>query len=159
KRLVNDPNQPLLNRALNVTFPPGSTFKIVTSSTAFGTGHVHTQTSTIPAPQFYHLPGSTAVLTNDNNAPCGNGNPQIIYAFTVSCNTAFGKLGDTVGGDALFGYANRYGFNNSKLTIPLPVSQSSYPHLTDPAHVALSAIGQFDDEVTPLQEAMIAATI
>jgi peptidoglycan glycosyltransferase len=159
KRLVNDPRQPLLNRALNDTFPPGSTFKIVTSSTAFGTGKVANQNSTIPAPTIYQLPGSTAKLPNDNFAPCGNGNPQIIYAFTVSCNTAFAKLGDTVGGSNLYDYATRYGFNNPNLTIPLPVSPSNYPKLTDPAQVALSAIGQFNDTVTPMQEAMIAATV
>ncbi len=159
KQLVTDPAQPLLNRALNVTFPPGSSFKIVTSSTAFSTGKVGNQNSTIPAPQFYHLPGSTTVLTNDGDAPCGDGNPQIIYAFTLSCNTAFGKLGDTVGGSALHTYANLFGFNDPNLTIPLPVSPSNYPLLTDPAQVALSAIGQFNDAVTPLQEAMMAATI
>ena len=159
KQLVTDPAQPLLNRALNVTFPPGSSFKIVTSSTAFSTGKVHNQNSTIPAPQFYHLPGSSSVLTNDGDAPCGNGKPQIIYAFTLSCNTAFGKLGDTVGGSALHTYANLFGFNDPDLTIPLPVSPSNYPALTDPAQIALSAIGQFDDAVTPLQEAMMAATI
>jgi penicillin-binding protein A len=34
-----------------------------------------------------------------------------------------------------------------------------FPVVTDPAHTAQSAIGQFDDTITPLQEAMIAATI
>ncbi len=154
-----DPAQPLVNRAINVTFPPGSTFKIVTGSAAFSTGKVADQNATIPAPQFYHLPGSTSVLTNDNQSPCGNGNPPIIFAFTVSCNTAFGKLGVTVGPSALHSFANAYGFNNPNLTIPLPVSPSNYPLLSDPAQTALSAIGQFDDTVTPLQEAMLAATV
>ena len=38
QKYLNSPQQPLLNRAINETFPPGSTFKIVTSSTAFSTG-------------------------------------------------------------------------------------------------------------------------
>lgn len=159
KKLVQNPAQPLLNRAINDTFPPGSTFKIVTSSTAFSSGKVRNPNSTIPAPQFYHLPGSTKVLINDNSEACGNGNPQIIFAFTISCNTAFGKLGDTVGGSALHDYATLFGFNNSGLTIPMAVSPSGYPLLTDRAQIALSAIGQFDDTVTPLQEAMMAATV
>jgi peptidoglycan glycosyltransferase len=163
----HDPSQPLLNRALNATFPPGSTFKIITSSAGFGTGRVTSQTSTIPAPQFYRLPGSTHVLTNDGDAPCGNGHPQIIYAFTLSCNTAFGKLGATLGGPTLVKYAQLFGFNNfgqganaTPLTIPLPVAPSVIPSgLKDPAETANSAIGQFDDAITPFQEAMMAATV
>jgi peptidoglycan glycosyltransferase len=159
KRLRTDPNQPLLNRAINATFPPGSTFKLITSSTAFATGKAANEQSTIPAPQRYILPGSTTPLYNDKGAPCGNGHPTILFALTVSCNTAFAKLGDTVGGSALYRMANAYGFNNSHLTIPFPVTASAYPQLTDPAQIALSAIGQFNDTETPLQEAMIAATI
>jgi penicillin-binding protein A len=159
KRLVGDRAQPLLNRALNDTFPPGSTFKLITSSTAFSTRKVANQTSTIPAPTAYLLPGSHTSLFNDAGAPCGNGHPTMVFALTVSCNTAFAKLGDTVGGTALHSMANAYGFNNPNLTIPLPVTASAYPLLTDPAQVALSAIGQFNDTETPLQEAMVAATI
>ena len=155
----HDLSQPLLNRAINDTFPPGSTFKIVTGSTAFMTGKVANENATIPAPQFYRLPGSHSTLTNDDNSTCGDGTPQIILAFTLSCNTAFGKLGDTVGGANLHKYANLYGFNNPDLAIPLPVSPSMYPLLTDPAQTALSAIGQFSDTVTPLQEAMLAAAV
>jgi penicillin-binding protein A len=162
-----DKSQPLLNRALNATFPPGSTFKIITSSAGFGTGRVGNQTSTIPAPQFYRLPGSTHVLTNDGDAPCGDGHPQIIFAFTVSCNTAFGKLGATLGGPTLVKYAQMFGFNNfgrglnaAPLTVPLSVTPSFIPPgLKDPAFTANSAIGQFDDAITPMQEAMMAATV
>jgi len=159
QRIRSDPAQPLLNRAINDTFPPGSTFKLVTSSAAFATHKVGNQNSTIPAPQFYQLPGSHSTLTNDAGAPCGNGHPPILFALTVSCNTAFAKLGVTVGGSALHSMADAYGFNNQKLTIPLPVTASAYPPLTDPAQIALSSIGQFNDAVTPLQEAMVAAAI
>jgi peptidoglycan glycosyltransferase len=166
-RYRHDPSHPLLNRAINEIYPPGSSFKIVTSSTAFSTGKVANPDSTIPAPRFYRLPGSTHTLTNDNASPCGTGNPTIIFALTVSCNTAFGKLGVTVGPSALFHQAGLFGFNNSNLTIPLPVSASravvggppNYAVITDPAQTALSAIGQFNDLVTPLQEAMMAAAV
>ncbi len=52
-----------------------------------------------------------------------------------------------------------YGFNNARLTIPLPVSASTYPRGGRPRPPRISAIGQFNDQVTPLQEAMIAAAI
>jgi len=159
KRLRAEKSQPLLNRAINATYPPGSTFKIVTSSTAFSTQKVANTSSTIPAPTNFQLPGSSKVLINDNNEACADGNPPIIEAFYLSCNTAFGKLGIAVGGPALHRYAGRFGMNNPDLRIPLPVSPSVFPLETDPDFVALSAIGQFNDQVTPLQEAMFAAAI
>jgi peptidoglycan glycosyltransferase len=83
----------------------------------------------------------------------------MVFALTVSCNTGFAKLGVKVGGSALHSMANSYGFNNPNLTIPLPVTGSAYPALTDPAQIALSSIGQFNDSETPLQEAMVSAAI
>jgi len=159
KRIRTDPAQPLLNRAINATYPPGSTFKIVTSSAAFSTGAVRDAATAVPAPTSFQLPGSTSVLVNDSNEVCANGNPPILTAFLLSCNTAFAKLGVKVGGPALTDFATRYGMNKPNLAIPLPVSPSVIPVQRDAAHAALTAIGQFDDAVTPLQEAMLAAAV
>lgn len=150
--------QPLLNRAINQTYPPGSTFKVVTSSALFTSGGYNPQT-VINAPTQLRLPGTSTTLINFDGLPCGSGKVQIIYAFTISCNTAFGGLGMKIGGAALHDQANRFGMNDPNLTIPLPVSQSNAPLLTDPAQTAMTAIGQFDDTVTPLQEAMFSAAI
>ena len=159
QRLRSEPSQPLLNRAINATYPPGSTFKIVTSSTAFSTHKVANSNSTVPAPTSFPLPGSTTVLINNDGESCGDGNPPIIQAFYLSCNTAFAKLGIKVGGSALHTYATEFGMNNPDLKIPLPVSASVVPAQTDPDYTALTAIGQFNDNVTPLQEAMMAAAV
>jgi penicillin-binding protein A len=159
KRLLSDPSQPLVNRAIQTTFPPGSSFKVVTSSAAFSTGKVSTPQTTVFAPQFLKLPGTTHQLTNDDDETCGDGHPQLIFAFTLSCNTAYGNLGMRVGGAALHTYANKFGMNDPDLAIPLQVTPSRIPLLTNPDYTAYSAIGQFDDQVTPLQEAMFAATI
>jgi penicillin-binding protein A len=159
KKYLSDPAQPLLNRAINDTFPPGSSFKLIVGSAAFKTGKVANQNSTIPGPGTYQLPGSHTSLYNDTGVPCGNGNPTMVFALTVSCNTGFAKLGVRVGGSALHSMANAYGFNNPNLAIPLPVTSSAYPALTDPAQIALSSIGQFNDSETPLQEAMVSAAI
>jgi len=158
QKYLDDPKQPLLNRAINETFPPGSTFKIVTSSTAFSTGKFTAQTP-YNAPTNLKLPGTTNQLINFDNEPCGaGGQVPLIYAFTVSCNTVFGGLGMHLGGQALRHQANKFGMNRS-LRIPLTVSPSNYPPVSAPAFTAYSAIGQYNDTVTPLQEAMFAAAI
>jgi peptidoglycan glycosyltransferase len=153
-----NPAEPLLNRALQQTFPPGSTFKIVTSSAAFSTGKVAGVNTPIPAPNTLPI-GNGHVLINDDNETCGDGNPPIIQAFWLSCNTAFGKLGIRLTGSVLRKYADAYGFNNPDLTIPLPVAASVVPTETDPAFEAFTAIGQLNDQVTPFQEAMLSAAI
>ena len=162
-----EPSQPLLNRAINQTFPPGSTFKVVTSSTAFTSGK-YTPDTRVYAPTNLKLPGTTKELINFDNLPCddgsnptGNGTVPLIFGFTVSCNTVFGNLGMTLGDTAIRQQAVKFGMNDPNLRIPLPVSPSVYPPIPghDPALTAYSAIGQYNDQVTPLQEAMFSAAI
>ncbi len=155
--LLANPAQPLLNRAINATFPPGSSFKVVTGSAAFSTGKVAGPNATVNAPQPLTLPNGHQ-LNNDGGEICGDGHPPVIQAFWLSCNTAFGQIGIKLGGATLRNYATKFGWN-SPLTIPLQVSPSVVPLVTDPSLTAYTAIGQLSDEVTPLQEAMDAAAI
>jgi penicillin-binding protein A len=158
-KLQKDPTQPLLNRATEATFPPGSTFKIVTSSAAFAQGTDNPQTQ-VSAPTSLQLPQSTARLMNDNGEACGTSNKAtIITAFTLSCNTAFANIGMQLGSATLKSMAEKYGMNDPNLKVPSPVAQSNFPLEPDQATTALSAIGQKDDTVTPLQEAMFSAAI
>jgi penicillin-binding protein A len=159
-RLRASSGQPLLNRAINETYPPGSTFKIVTSSTAFNTGH-YTQNSSVYSPTVLHLPQTSNTLINDDGEVCGDGSGQVpmIDAFAQSCNTTFAHLGEVLGNAALKKQAGKFGMNSGKLTIPMPVSQSNYPVEHGGAYTAYSAIGQKDDTVTPLQEAMFSAAV
>jgi peptidoglycan glycosyltransferase len=157
--LQKDPNQPLLNRATGATYPPGSTFKIITSSALFNQGKANPST-VVPAPTSLTLPQSSTKLINDNGEVCGNGSTATIdLAFTKSCNTAFANIGMQLGTQTLKAEADKYGFNNPDLTIPAPVAQSNFPLENAQSFTAMSAIGQKDDTVTPLQEAMISATI
>jgi peptidoglycan glycosyltransferase len=165
KELLANPSQPLTNKAINVTFPPGSTFKIVTSSTAFSTGK-YTPDTRVFAPTNLKLPDTSNQLINfdnegcnDGSNPTGTGKVPVIWAFTVSCNTVFGNLGMTLGGGALRAQADKFGMNDPNLTIPLSVTQSNYPPVSTPSFTAYSAIGQYSDTVTPLQEAMFSAAI
>lgn len=164
-RYRHSSQQPLLNRAINATFPPGSTFKIVTSSAAFASGK-YTPDERVYAPTNLRLPGTVNQLINYDNTPCndgsnpsGNGKVPMIFAFAESCNTVFGNIGMRLGGGRLRSQANAFGFNDPNLRIPLPVSASDYPQVSSPPLTAYSAIGQYNDTVTPLQEAMLSAAI
>jgi peptidoglycan glycosyltransferase len=168
KKLLADPRHPLINNALSTTFPPGSTFKIVTSSTAFVTGKVADETTPVFAPTKLTLPGTSTQLINDNGSACnnggnpsGNGKVPLIYAFTVSCNTVFGALGEKLSATALQAEGTKYGFNNPGLTVApgMQAAVSNLPLYKDPAQRAGAAIGQESDTVTPLQEAMLSATV
>jgi penicillin-binding protein A len=160
KKLRTEPSQPLLNRAINETYPPGSTFKIVTSSTAFNTGRYNVNTS-VPSPTVLTLPQSSRTLSNNDGEVCYNGSGQapIIAAFAQSCDTTFAHLGIVLGNAAIKQEADKFGMNRGNLSIPMLVSPSNYPLVSGGAYTAYSAIGQFDDTVTPLQEAMFSAAI
>ena len=161
KKLLKDPAQPLLNRALQGTYPPGSTFKIVTSSALLTQSPSTTINTNVASPTTLTLPQTSHMLHNDHGEACGDGSGQapLITAFAQSCDTTFGKIGMHVGADALNGMAEQFGMNNPNLTIPLPVAKSNYVIPPSQALTAYSAIGQFSDTVTPLQEAMFAAAI
>jgi peptidoglycan glycosyltransferase len=157
KRLIADPNQPLLNRPLVELYPPGSTFKLVTLTAALASGKFNL-TSEIPSPAAIHLPGSTATLPNDNGRQCGNGHVTLLQALEISCNTAFANVGLALGGDALLAQAQKFGFNSS-FDVPMTAATSRFPVGLEPSQTAQSAIGQFDVRATALQMAMVAAAV
>jgi len=160
-QLLQNKSQPLLNRALQGTYPPGSTFKIVTSASLLTQSPSTTITSNVSSPTQLTLPQTSHVLTNDNGEACGDGSgqAQLIVAFAQSCDTTFGKIGMDLGAGALNNMATKFGMNDANLTIPLSVAKSNYIIPASQALTAFSAIGQYSDTVTPLQEAMFAATI
>lgn len=157
--LNGDASEPMLNRALNQTYPPGSTFKLVTSAAALESGM--TPDTPIAAPDVLPLPQSTAVLQNYGGEKCSStGAMTLADALRISCNTAFGQLGLNLGSDALRAQADAFGYDQD-LSVPLPVSTSVFPAQgeIDAPQTALAAIGQYDVRATPLEVAMITATI
>jgi penicillin-binding protein A len=160
EQLLKSPAQPLLNRAISERYPPGSSFKIVTSSAWFSQHPLATPSTLVAAPTVLTLPNRNHLI-NDGGEVCGDGHPPIIQAFWMSCNTAFGGLGIKVGAQALRSQSSLFGMNRP-LSIPLPVVQSVMPEgpgWTDPSLTAISAIGQLSDAVTPLQEALFSAAV
>ena len=156
--LRDDPGSPLLDRAISQTYPPGSTFKVVTAAAALSSGRF-TPSSQLPAPDKLSLPQTTHKLQNFEGEQCGgSGRISLADALRISCNTAFGGLGLRLGADALNDQASAFGFGTS-LSIPMSVAPSVFPSDIPPPQVAFSAIGQYSDAVTPLQMAMVAAGV
>jgi peptidoglycan glycosyltransferase len=157
--LEQDPAKPLANRAISGDlYAPGSTFKLITAAAALESG-LYAADSELVAPDALDLPNSSAQLTNFADSSCAaSGTMTMAEALAVSCNTAFGWLGMELGADALARQAERFGFGRD-LSIPLYVRPSTFPKGMDKAQTAMAAIGQFDDRVTPLQMAMVAAAI
>jgi peptidoglycan glycosyltransferase len=163
KRLINDKSKAADNRALQYRYPPGSTFKLVTSAAALETGQYKPET-VIPAPSELDLPLTTSTLNNWQRGPCVGNKAEITLeeALETSCNTAFGDLGMKLGADKLREQAEAFGFNNDFSQVfrdELLGVRSQFPTEMDQPQTALSSIGQFDVAATPLQMAMVTAGI
>jgi len=158
EQLRDDPASPLTNRAISERYPPGSTFKVVTTAAALQAGITDNEQLTA-APQI-PLPDSTATLENYGGTSCGSApTASLREAFARSCNTAFVQLGIRLGGDALRNTADAFGFDSPPAAIPLEVAESTTGPMSDAAAVGMSSMGQKDVAVTPLQNAVIAAAI
>ena len=155
--LLADDNDPLLNRAISQTYPPGSTFKVVMSAAALSNGY--TPDSELDGPAALTLPQTSNPLDNDDHRSCGpNDKTTLTHALEISCNTAFASLGLKLGTQTIRDQAAKFGFGQN-LVIPLKVAPSTIPDTLSPPQLAQSSIGQFNDKVTPLQMAMVAAGI
>jgi peptidoglycan glycosyltransferase len=156
--LLKDPANPMLNRALRQTYPPGSTFKLVTAAAALETGKVTDINAPTVSPDPYILPQTNnQQLVNEAGDTCLN--VSMNDALRVSCNTVFGKLGDEIGNARMVQEAKSFGFNNAQLFIPVGVSASVFDSGINRPQNVQSSIGQFDTRATPLQMAMVASAI
>ncbi|MFD7309175.1 peptidoglycan D,D-transpeptidase FtsI family protein [Promicromonospora sp. NPDC059942] len=161
------PYGPTINRTINAIYPPGSTFKLLTSAAAIEYDGMSPSTQ-IPAPNDYQLPGTTGdggkVRNFDGETCSTTGQMTLKDALRISCNTAFLGLANTVGKDGMQQMFQDFGFTDS-LEIPMTTSVGVYPGLSDSAtddsaaRIALSGMGQGDLRMTPLQVAMISAAI
>jgi peptidoglycan glycosyltransferase len=158
----NELETPLVNRATQGQYPPGSTFKVVTAAAGLDSGQITPETA-IEAPSPLDVEG--APLENDFNESF----PPITLdtALTQSVNTWFAQLGQQLGQKTMFEYMDRFGFNSTP-AIDLPSNQVyasgvfENHHLlgpNDPVDLARMAIGQERLAVTPLQMAEVAAAV
>ncbi|GAA2192340.1 peptidoglycan D,D-transpeptidase FtsI family protein [Streptomyces bangladeshensis] len=158
KTLNADKDKPLTNRALRQPLPPGSTFKLVVAAAALEDGLYDGVDQRTSSPDPYTLPGTVRPLENENkSAPCKNASIRV--ALQYSCNNVFGKMAVDLGQDKVKAMAEKFGFNDDELDVPVRAYASVYPSGMDKAQTALTGIGQFDVTATPLQMAMVSAAI
>ena len=158
KRLDSAKARPMLNRALRQTYPPGSTFKVVTTAAALESGR-YTPDSEVNNDAELDLPQTDAMLPNYDGAPCSpSGRATLTDALKKSCNAAFGQVGLDLGDDALRDQAEKFGFNQS-FEVPMRSVASRFPEDPNEPQTAQSAIGQFDVRATPLEMALVVAAV
>lgn len=159
-----------LNRAIQGQYPPGSTFKIITSTAGLRSGAIQPGVSQVDCPGY--------LMVGNRRFPCDEihgKNVDLIRAIMRSCNVFFYTYGLDTGPDLIAAEAHRFGFDE-KTGIELPAEFSS-PHVASPAwkrqyavkhpgtdgrwnpgDTANTSIGQGDTLVTPLHVACMMAS-
>ncbi len=152
------PGKPLLAHQYQEIYPPGSTFKIVTSSTGVQDGLVTVTKPVYPVARFYQPPYGKAIH-NFGNEACGG---ALFTILAVSCNSAFAQMGtETIGPAKMTAGAQAFGFNQ-KAPIDLPAPAASQFPTDFTGKIPLlgqASIGQNGTRATPLQMALVASAI
>jgi penicillin-binding protein A len=149
-----NPDKPDLPRAYRERYPPGSTFKVLTTSVALSLGLVTPETN-FPTLSQLTLPQTSSTLKNFGGQSCGG---TLARSFQQSCNTTFGQIGLDLG-DQFPPGLEQFGIYSAP---PLDVSPGG-AESTGPApgsfqqnkpNFAFAGIGQGDIFVTPLEMAL-----
>jgi penicillin-binding protein 2 len=156
KTLLDDPDKPLINHAVNAHYPPGSTYKLVAGTGALADGKI--TASTRVSTRGYLTLGTTRFYEWNRRGwgPC-----NLDCGFGHSSDTYFFQLAGMLGIDRLGYWANQYGFGlPSGIDLPgevggiVPTNQwklDTYGEPIYPGEVYQAGIGQGYDVVTPLQ--------
>ena len=158
----NSPTSPLVRKSTSRSFPPGSTFKVVTTAAALESGE-YTPQSTFPNPTELELPQTTETLTNFSKTACTTspetGELDLFTALVFSCDTTYAMLGLELP-EELTETAEDFGFNEP-IPFDVTAAASTFPELPDDQQPlrAFAGIGQGNVQATPLQMALVAAGI
>ena len=152
-----DPKNPMLNRTISERYAPGSTFKVLTAIALIENGIANPDTR-MDSPVSTTLPGTNTEVSNIESSTCGDGKPTLTEAFARSCNTTFVLASEKLTTQQLTDVTKRFGFGHEQ-EIPLTVIPSVFPSDADSAQLAMSSIGQYTVQATPMQMAQVAQTI
>lgn len=154
--LSKDENKPLINRATQGLYPPGSSFKIVTLAAAL-THNPEIETSTFYTPGYIKVNGNI-IKDSQHLWP---GEYDLSTAFRYSSNTVFIQIGQQVEREKMISMVEAFGFNLPNKS-DIPVAKSTFPRppiIGGNVEMAESFIGQGKILSTPVEMAQIAAII
>ncbi len=163
QRLLGSSEDPLVNRATASSYPPGSTFKVVTAAAALDSGKF-TPDSVLDGSNAKEFGG----IPLNNFGDQDYGPVDLTTALTQSVNTVWAQVGASLGKDTMGRYMRRFGFyKDPALDLPRNERRASGEYFegkllkpgSDRIDVPRMAIGQDKLAVTPLQMAMVAATV
>jgi peptidoglycan glycosyltransferase len=159
----------LVNRAVAGRYQPGSTFKVVTATAALNSGKF-TPNSTFSDPGYCEEYGQKVRNAGNPEAPEAFGNVTLFQGLEHSINSVFCNVGKAIGAGLILDYAKRFGFYKTP-PLELPENEMAASglynrgRLFSPRHPETQvdpgrlAFGQERLQVTPLQMAMVAATV
>lgn len=167
KNLIEDNQKPLINRAIQGRYHPGSTYKVITALAGLEGGYINSQTAVECAGKFYLGPIEFKCWQTG-----GHGDVHLKEALQMSCNVFFYTLGKQMGGDPLWNMSRAFGLGKKT---GIELNQESAGLLPDedwkranqPDQMARwtagdsvnMSIGQGFLEVTPLQMATVVAAV
>ncbi|MFB7116105.1 peptidoglycan D,D-transpeptidase FtsI family protein [Streptomyces sp. NPDC056190] len=159
--LDKDKRKPLANRPLRETYPPGSTFKILTAAAALEHGVVTDIDAPSEADSPYQLPQSTNRIGSEaGDAVCSKASMKT--AMQYSCNNVFLDAAAKLGEDRMRETAEKFGFNKDVYSPDfgdLRATKSIYPQDLDKPGTALTGMGQGSLTSTPMQMALVTAAL
>jgi peptidoglycan glycosyltransferase len=148
--LSKDPNNPLLNRATQGLFVPGSIMKVITAAAALKSGVKPTDKFTDTGE--YKRPGYTVVNYDDNIY----GRQTFAQSLALSINTVFARIAiEKIGTDTLYNTARDFGFGDTYEEFPLQVSPSDLGG----GDLGQVAFGQDTASSNVFQMALVAAAV
>lgn len=163
RALNSDPAAPLLNRATQGGYVPGSTFKVLTAAAALDSGEF-TPDSVLDGSSPQVIGG--VPMANDGDESYGD--IPLSTAMQFSVNTVFGQLGESLGKATMGEYMERFGFyrrppldypDDEMIASGERLNGRLLPMTSPRVDVGRVAIGQDKLAVTPLQMAMVVAAV
>ncbi len=162
--LITNPFRPLENKAVQAEYPPASTYKIVTAIAGLEEGVINAGT-TMFCPGYYRF-GNRVYRCWKHS---GHGEVDVVKALTQSCDVFFYQVGEALGVDTLAKYAGQLGLGRlTGIDLPqeskglMPTKQWKLKRFGEPwqgGETLSIAIGQGFNLVTPLQMAVLVATV